>query len=102
MIHVLATIQLAPGSRGEFLRHFHDVVPKVRAERGCLEYGPTVDLPTGLANQAPLRDDTVVVVEKWLSLEHLQAHLVAPHMLEYRAKVKSLVQSVDLRVLEPA
>lgn len=102
MIHVIATIQLAPGTRGEFLRHFHDVVPHVRAEAGCLEYGPTIDVATGLANQPALREDTVVVVEKWASIDHLKAHLVAPHMTDYRAKVKTLVQSVDLRVLEPA
>ena len=51
MIHVIATIQLKP-ARDEFLRHFRELVPLVNEEAGCLEYGPTVDMPTNLAAQA--------------------------------------------------
>ena len=102
MIHVIATIQLTAGCREKFLRRFNELVPLVRAEAGCIEYGPTIDISAGLPNQPPSRDDVVVVVEKWESLDHLQAHLVAPHMIQYRLEVKALVQGVDLRVLEPA
>ncbi len=102
MIHVIATIQLAAGTRGEFLKHFHALMPKVHAEAGCIEYGPTVDVAAGLPNQLGPRGDVVVVVEKWASLAALQAHLVAPHMTDYRVHVKPLVQSVELQVLEAA
>lgn len=102
MIHVIATIQLASGKQAEFLDHFHALVPLVRAEAGCLEYGPTTDVATGLPAQPAVRADVVVVVEKWESLPALQAHLVAPHMLVYRERVKELVQGVELRVLQPA
>ena len=44
----------------------------------------------------------VVVIEKWASLAALEKHLAAAHMLKYREKVKHLVQSVQLQVLEPA
>lgn len=100
MIHVIATISIVPGRRAEYLEHFHWLVPFVRAEEGCLEYGPTVDAVTTITVQVPLRPDVVTVVEKWSSLAALAAHSKAPHMDEYRAKVKDLVTGVSLQVLE--
>ena len=102
MVHVIATIELNPGVRRRFLEEFARIAPLVRAEEGCLEYGPAVDLPTGLAAQPPLRDDVVVVVEKWRDLPALEAHLAAPHMTDYRTRVKSLVVATTLHVLAPA
>lgn len=101
MIHVIATIDLNPGTRAAFLAEFHKIVPPVRAESGCLDYGPTIDADTGIAAQGSVRPDVVTVVERWESLEHLQAHLVAPHMVEYRPKVKDFVKSVKLQILKP-
>ncbi len=102
MIHVIATIQLNPGTRDEFLKHFHAIVPTVRQEQGCLEYGPTVDAETDIAAQDGPREDVVVVVEKWESVDALKAHLVAPHMQQYRENVKSLVAGMTLHILQPA
>jgi quinol monooxygenase YgiN len=102
MIHVIATIELVPGKRAAFLAAFRDNVPRVLAEDGCLEYGPTIDLATAIAAQLPLREQVVTVVEKWRDLAALQAHLIAPHMVAYRSKVKDLVAKVSLQVLEPA
>jgi quinol monooxygenase YgiN len=102
MIHVIATIELAAGRRNDFLAEFRKLVPLVRAERGCIDYGPAVDVPTGLPAQVPLRPDVVTVVERWDSLDDLRAHLQAPHMLEYRQRVKDLVAGVRLQILEPA
>jgi quinol monooxygenase YgiN len=102
MIHVIATVELAVGKRDDFLQEFRRVTPQVRAEEGCLEYGPTVDLATDLAAQLPPRPDVVTVVEKWRDLPALQAHLVAPHMAAYRERVKELVKRVTLQVLRPA
>src|SRR4051812_48439599 len=99
MIHVIATIELAPGTRDAFLAEFHKIVAPVRAEAGCLEYGPAVDVASGMAAQGPVRDDVVVVVEKWESVEALLAHSRAPHMAEYRGRVKDFVRSVRLDVL---
>lgn len=102
MIHVLATIELVPGTREKFLAAFHALMPKVHAEDGCLEYGPTVDVRTAIGAQLPYRDDVVVIVEKWRDLPALEAHLVAPHMTPYRAEVKPIVVSTTLQILEPA
>jgi len=98
---VIASIELNPGTRDSFLRAFRQIVPLVRAEAGCIEYGPTIDATTDLPVQGPVRADSVTVVEKWESLEHLKAHLIAPHMMEYRPKVKDFVRSVKLQILEP-
>jgi quinol monooxygenase YgiN len=102
MIHVIAAIELHEGKRDAFLAEFHKIVPLVRAEAGCLEYGPTVDVPANLPRQVPFRENVVTVVEKWESLEALQAHLQAPHMTEYRTRVKDLVKGAQLQVLKPA
>jgi quinol monooxygenase YgiN len=102
MIFVIATIDLRPGTRGAFLDEFRKLVPLVRAEAGCVEYGPAVDVASGIAAQPPVRDDTVVVVEKWVDLPALQAHLTAPHMADYRTRVKDYVAAVRLQVLQPA
>lgn len=100
MIIVLARIQTIPGKRDEFLAEFQRLVPEVRAEAGCIEYGPAVDAVTDLPAQ--LTDaDVVMVVEKWESLEALKAHLVAPHMVSYRTRVKDLVAGTQLQVLDP-
>ena len=102
MIYVIATIEVVEGRRDAFLKEFHRIVPVVRQEQGCLEYGPAVDVPSGIAVQGPLRQHTVTVVEKWHSLDALQAHLAARHMAEYRERVRELVIAVDLQILTPA
>jgi len=102
MIIVLATIELHPGKRSDFLGEFRKIVSQVRAEAGCQEYFPAVDTSSGLPVQGPAREDVVVVVEKWESLAALEAHLIAPHMMEYRPKVKDFVKRVSLQILSPA
>jgi quinol monooxygenase YgiN len=102
MIHVIANIELHPGTREAFLREFHQLVPLVRAEEGCIEYGPAIDVPSGIGAQQPIRADFVVVVEKWQTLDHLRAHLVAPHMQPYRIAVQAMLVSTKLFILEPA
>ena len=77
-------------------------MPQVLAEHGCIEYGPTIDVETNIGAQISTRPNVVTVVEKWESLDALKAHLVAPHMMAYRPKVKDFVESSELRVLENA
>jgi quinol monooxygenase YgiN len=101
MIHVIATIELAEGKREAFLEEFRKLVPLVRAEAGCLEYGPAIDVATGFPIQIPLRENVVTVVEKWESLDALKAHSQAPHMVAYRPKVRDLVLGTKLQVLQP-
>ncbi len=102
MIFVIASIEVKPGKRDAFLAEFRKNMPNVHAEKGCIEYGPTVDLATEMKAQIPLRENVVTIVEKWESLEALMAHAAAPHMAEYRAKVKDIVVGTSLQILRHA
>lgn len=101
-VFVVATIDVVPGKRAEFIEIFKGNVPNVLAEDGCIFYDPVVDFDSGIASQAPLRGNTMTVVEKWASIDALRAHLKAPHMNSYREKVKDLVAGVTLQVMQPA
>jgi quinol monooxygenase YgiN len=101
MIHVIATIELSKDKRDVFLAEFRKLVPLVKTEEGCLEYGAALDLATGLAAQGSIRENVVTVVEKWENLDTLKKHLQAPHMIAYRSKVKDFVQATKLQVLAP-
>ncbi len=102
MICVIATIRVADGRRDDFLTEFRKIVPLVREETGCIEYAPMVDIPTEIDAQAEPAESVVFVVEKWESVDALEAHLVARHMVEYRKQVKKLVTGSEIRILEPA
>ena len=99
MIHVIATIQLKPGTRVEFLEVFNANVPAVLAEDGCHGYVPTIDVEANLDPQQQ-DENSVVVVEAWESVDHLHAHLKAPHMLEFREKAGHMIEGLSLRVLQ--
>ena len=102
MIFVVAAIELTEGKRNDFLKRVRQLVPEVRAEKGYMEYGPAIDVPTGFKAQMPLRENVVVMMEKWKDLNSLEAHLTAPHMLKYREDVKGMVVKTQLQVLQPA
>jgi quinol monooxygenase YgiN len=101
MIHVLAIVTAKPGMRDSILNLFHANMPAVRAEKGCIEYGPTVDAEGVGGIQTKLGPDTFVVVEKWESIDALKAHAAAPHMAAYAAKSKEMIASRVIHVLSP-
>ena len=101
MIQVVATIELKPNSLDEYLAILNENVPNVKAEEGCLAYEPSVDLESGLPVQGEIRKNTVTLVEAWVNLDALHAHLKAPHMAAYREAVKDYVRDVRLQVLQP-
>ena len=101
MIHVLAIITAKPGMRGEILKHFHANRPAVHAEKGCIEYGPTIDAEGAGPIQTKLGPDSFIVVEKWESIEALKAHAAAPHMVAYAAKTRDMIASRVIHVLSP-
>ena len=101
MIHVIAIITTKPGKRDEVLGHFRANVPAVRAEKGCIEYGATVDTDGMGSFQTKFGQDTFVVVEKWESTDALKAHAAAPHMAAYAGKTKENIASRTIHVLSP-
>lgn len=51
--------------------------------------------------QGEIRPNTVTLVEAWVSLDALHAHLKTSHMAAYREAAKDYVQDVRLQVLQP-
>ncbi len=101
MVHVVARIAVKVGNRSVLIDAIRDLLPQVRAEAGCVSYAPSIDAPTDIERQAPAEDNVVTVIEQWQSVEHLKAHLAAVHMSQFRAKAGDLVESVELRILQP-
>jgi quinol monooxygenase YgiN len=99
MVHVLAIITAHSGKRTQLLELFQTVIPTVRQEQGCIEYGVAVDVPNADPAFGP---DTYVVVEKWESLETLKAHSVAPHMKAFGEAGGGLIAKRAVHVLQPA
>ena len=102
MIHVVAIITAKPGHRDAILDAFRANMPAVHAEDGCIEYGPAVDADGVGPFQTKFGGDTFLVIEKWESLDHLNAHAASPHMKAYGAKTKDLIASRVIHVLSPA
>ncbi len=102
MIHVVAIVSARPGKRGEILKAIQANLPAVRAEKGCIEYGPAVDAEGIGPFQTKAGPDTIFVIEKWSDGDALKAHAVSPHMAAYAAKVKELIASRVIHVLTPA
>lgn len=100
-VHVLAIITAKTGMRDKILEAFRANVPAVLAEKGCIEYQATIDSEGVGSLQTKFGEDTFVVVEKWESLSALKAHSVAPHMADYAAKTKDMIENRVIHVLSP-
>ena len=101
MIHVVAILTAKPGRRAELLERFAAVLPLVHAEHGCIEYRPVVDRHAGLDDaRSELGPDSYIVVEKWESLEALEAHAATAHMREFNAKSAELVANRVIHVMQ--
>jgi quinol monooxygenase YgiN len=101
VIHVVAIITAKPGRRDEVLREFLANIPAVHAEEGCIEYGPATDVDALGPAQAVIGPDAFAVIEKWASVEALQAHARAPHMASYGQRTRDMVASRVVHVLAP-
>jgi quinol monooxygenase YgiN len=99
MIHVVAVLTAKPGHRDALLAAVTANLAAVRAEAGCIAYGPAVD---AAFSQAKFGEDAVVVIEQWESAEALVAHGKAPHMAAFGASVRDIMAGRPaVHVLEP-
>jgi quinol monooxygenase YgiN len=99
MIHVVAILTAKPGRRAEVLEAFKANVPAVLAEDGCLEYSAVVDI---VGADPAFGPDTFLVVEKWESPTHLEAHAATPHMRAFGERVRDLMAGRAVHVLQDA
>lgn len=102
MIHVIAIITAKPGQRDKVLEAARANLAAVRAEDGCIEYEPTIDVANFGGMQTQLGPDTFVFIEKWRDADALKAHARAPHMAAYAAQVKDMLASRVIHVLSSA
>jgi quinol monooxygenase YgiN len=75
MIYVVATTQMKPEGREDFIKGHKACIVETHKEKGCLSYEGHVSV----------NDPNVyVVVERWETREDLGAHAKAPHMKVWR------------------
>jgi quinol monooxygenase YgiN len=103
MIHVIASLSINDGKLDEFLELFKSLAPIVRQEKGCHQYLLTVDVEgTGVPPQN-VDKNIVTFIEKWESVDALQAHMQTPHMAAQAEKEKGIVKEmVSLKILKEA
>ena len=101
MINVIATVQVKDGKVRDFIKLFKTIVPLVRAEKGCMDYFPAIDLPTGLPPQQT-DENVVTIIERWESMDDLMAHISASYMAEHLEKEKPLVEKTSIKILQEA
>lgn len=101
MLTIIAEIRIQSGGqhRQNVLGAFQKIIPTVLAEEGCHGYEPLIDHKSNASFQTQ-EPDTIVMLEKWESVAHLEAHLATPHMQAHHKAVKDDVVDVKIRILE--
>ncbi|MEW7119086.1 putative quinol monooxygenase [Acinetobacter nosocomialis] len=101
MLTIIAEIRTQSGgqNRQNVLDAFQKIIPTVLAEEGCHGYEPLIDHKSNASFQTQ-EPDTIVMLEKWESVAHLEAHLATPHMQAHHEAVKDDVVDVKIRILE--
>lgn len=101
MLTVIAEIRTRPGQhhRQAVLDALAKIVPTVLQEEGCHGYAPMIDSAAGVSFQTTA-PDSIVMVEQWETVAHLEAHLQTGHMKAWSEAVKSDVLDTHIRILE--
>ena len=101
MLTVIAEIRTRPGQhhRQAVLDQFAKIIPTVLQEAGCHGYAPMVDHAAGVSFQTTA-PDSIVMVEQWESVAHLEAHLQTAHMKAWSEAVKGDVLETNIRILQ--
>lgn len=99
MIHVVAMLTAKPGKGPELMAALNKVVPQVHAEKGCVEYQPVTDAENASDSQAKVGPDTLVVIEKWETMDDLKAHSASAHMAEFGKEAGELIAGRTIHVL---
>ncbi len=101
-IQVLVLIEAKAGQREAVLEAFNRNAVTVRTEAGCLDYQAFVDAPGFRAPIAAFGPDTIVVLERWESIDDLNAHAKAPHTKSYRTETEAWVAKRTIHLLAAA
>ena len=101
MLTIVAEIRAYPNGlhKDKIIQAFKKITPTVLQEQGCYGYQLLVDAHVDVSYQSK-DSDLIVMLEKWESIEHLNAHLQTAHMQAYQLEVKEHVADVKIRILE--
>ena len=102
MIHVIATVELNPGTRDNSSPISASSSLTSRRKWAASSMVPPSTLKPTSRSSSRSAPSKVTIIEKWEDAAALKAHGVAPHMQAYRARVKGFVRGMELRVLAPA
>lgn len=89
LLTVVAYMRAAPGKRDELKAALEALVPTTVAEDGCVNY----DLHQGTEDP-----DFFTFYENWESPTKLDAHLGAPHLTEFAARLGDLLDEGGLTI----
>lgn len=89
LLTVVAYMKAAPGKRDELKAALEELVPTTLAEDGCVSY----DMHQGAENP-----DLFVFYENWESAAKLDAHLAAPHLTAFAARLGDLLDAGGLTI----
>ena len=102
MIQLIVTVKTHPGRASDYVKAFRALAPKVRLEEGCIEYDIYQDSSDPRFDNE-VRPDTVVLCEKWASIDALQRHTRGSAALnEFRQQVKDIKLASSYVLLSPA
>ncbi len=96
MIHVNARAEIKPECLDAYIEILKDLVPKVRAEEGCIQYEPCFDWSAD-GSHAPV----ITMVETWTTKELLDAHLAGPNIADFRKKIVGMRGASSCNILVP-
>ena len=101
MLTIIAEIQTHAGAehRQAVLDAFQKIIPTVLAEDGCHGYAPLIDHLPAIAMQTQ-DENSIVMLEKWQSTAHLEAHMQTAHMQQHFEAIKDHVADVKIRILK--
>ena len=78
MLVVTAKMYFKDGKLKEAEHILGELIEKTNQENGCIEYR------SYLSNNSP---DEIIIIEKWESKEHLDAHMKSKHFVELLPKI---------------
>jgi quinol monooxygenase YgiN len=102
VVQLVITVTTRPGGVPDYLTAFGALAPRVRREEGCIEYDIYLDSNDSRFDNE-IRPDTVVLCEKWESIEALQRHTrSSAALVEFRQAVKDIKLKSYYWLLTPA
>ncbi|MCH7335876.1 putative quinol monooxygenase [Acinetobacter sp. NIPH 2699] len=101
MLTIIAEIRTHQGTehRQAVLDAFEKIIPTVLAEDGCHGYELLIDHLPAIEMQTQ-DNNSIVMLEKWQSTTHLEAHMQTDHMQQHFKATQDHVADVKIRILE--